>query len=133
MKNVHMLIVVQVGNRVDYRLSYTDAKGKTHSKTFAAIATEYGVDWTRNHFSIVALQYGLSKLNQPCNVRVEINNSYIWENAERLPKWAANSWFSSKGKPVAHAKGWRNLSSVAKQHIVSICYSDKPLHILKSA
>ena len=133
MKNVHMHIELQPGNRVEYRLSYTNAKGKTFTKASAAVATEHTVNWTRQHFAIVALHKGLSKLKEPCNVRVTINSRYIWQNVESLPKWADNYWLSSKGKPIANALSWKNLADDAKQHIVSICYGDEPLHILKSA
>ena len=74
---------------------------------------------TNNKMEMMAAIRGLQALKEPCDVHVITDSQYLQRGMTQfLPKWKANSWRGSSGKPVLNRELWLELEGAAAQHQV---------------
>lgn len=74
---------------------------------------------TNNRMELLAAIEALRALKQPCRVHLITDSQYTRNGiTEWLPKWQANGWKSSSGRPVLNQDLWRQLEQVVQQHEV---------------
>jgi ribonuclease HI len=62
---------------------------------------------------------GLRALKTPCRVELITDSQYVRNGiTEWLPRWQANGWVSSSGKPVLNQDLWHQLEKLVQQHEV---------------
>lgn len=93
----NMSIASRTGN-VMYILAYTGTSGKT-----ADIRdTLHFEDSTMNSAVLSTINTALSRIHEPCKLRLWLDNEYIAGTIEsgRISEWQRNGWKNSRGKEV---------------------------------
>jgi ribonuclease HI len=77
-------------------------------------------DTTNNRMELIAAIEGLRALKRTSEVTVLTDSEYVRRGiTEFLPRWKANDWCNSAGKPVANRDLWEELEELAGYHEVT--------------
>src|ERR1700675_2005688 len=77
-------------------------------------------DTTNNRMELIAAIEGLRALKRASHVTVLTDSEYVRRGiTEFLPRWKANGWRASTGKPVVNRDLWEELEEVAGYHEVT--------------
>ncbi len=75
---------------------------------------------TNNQMELMAVIEGLKALNQPCQVKITTDSSYVKNGMESwLANWKRNNWKGSNKKPVKNKDLWQQLDAEVSKHQVS--------------
>lgn len=89
-----------------------------------AIVTGCHPATTNNRAELMGAIDGLRALKVPCHVSVVTDSQYLKQGmTEWLPRWKANAWRSSSGKPVLNQDLWLELAELAERHEVEWSWS----------
>ena len=74
---------------------------------------------TNNRMELTAVIEGLSALNQPCRILVEIDSEYVKNGVTQwLPGWKRRGWITASKKPVKNQDLWQKLDTALARHDV---------------
>lgn len=74
---------------------------------------------TNNRMELMAAIAALEALTRASPVRVTTDSKYVMQGIEEwLPRWRANGWRTSEGKPVKNQDLWQRLATAAAKHEV---------------
>ena len=77
-------------------------------------------DTTNNRMELIAAIEGLRALKRASQVTVLTDSEYVRRGiTEFLPRWKANGWRASTGKPVVNRDLWEELEELAGNHEVT--------------
>jgi ribonuclease HI len=77
-------------------------------------------DTTNNRMELIAAIEGLRALKRASQVTVLTDSEYVRRGiTEFLPRWKANGWRASTGKPVVNRDLWEELEDLAGYHDVT--------------
>jgi ribonuclease HI len=77
-------------------------------------------DTTNNRMELIAAIEGLRALKRASQVTVLTDSEYVRRGiTEFLPRWKANGWRASTGKPVVNRDLWEELEELAGYHEVT--------------
>ena len=77
-------------------------------------------DTTNNRMELIAAIEGLRALKRASQVTVLTDSEYVRRGiTEFLPRWKANGWRASTGKPVVNRDLWEELEELASYHEVT--------------
>ena len=96
---------------------YTDGKGVTHKREYAA-----GYDrTTNNRMELMAAIVALEALNHPCEVELYTDSKYVADafNEGWIANWQRNGWKTAGKDPVKNQALWERLLSAAAPHTIS--------------
>ena len=61
----------------------------------------------------------MKRLTKESEVHIHTESVYILSMLEKnVDNWEANGYMTSKGKPVANADKWKELHSIAENHLL---------------
>ncbi len=75
---------------------------------------------TNNRMELTAVIEALSRLKEPCRVKVHSDSAYIVNCMQQkwYEKWAKNGWMTSGKKPVENQDLWKKLLALMEKHDV---------------
>ncbi|MBA4549690.1 ribonuclease HI [Thermoactinomyces intermedius] len=75
---------------------------------------------TNNRMELTAVIEALSRLKEPCRVKVHSDSAYIVNCIQQkwYEKWAKNGWMTSGKKPVENQDLWKKLLALMEKHDV---------------
>lgn len=75
---------------------------------------------TNNRMELTAVIEALKKLNQPCQVEIFSDSSYVCSAFINgwIWNWMRNGWKTSNGRPVENQDLWHELLKLVKIHMV---------------
>ena len=86
-------------------------------------------DTTNNRMELIAAIEGLRALKRASQVTVLTDSEYVRRGiTEFLPRWKANGWRASTGKPVVNRDLWEELEELAGYHEVTTVNGPKRHH-----
>jgi ribonuclease HI len=76
-------------------------------------------DTTNNRMELMAAIAALEALTRASVVRITTDSKYVMQGIEQwMPRWRANGWRTSDGKPVKNQDLWQRLAAAAARHTV---------------
>ncbi len=80
----------------------------------------YEAHTTNNRMELMAPIQALSRLKEPCEVRLYSDSTYLVNAFEKgwLENWQRHSWLKSDKKPVENQDLWKELLALAGRHSV---------------
>ena len=90
---------------------------KGHEKELSG----YQEETTNNQMELLAAIMGLKKLNEPCEVNLFTDSSYVFNAFAQnwIYGWMKNGWHTSKKEPVKNIELWKELLSLSKYHKIN--------------
>ncbi len=90
---------------------------KGHEKELSG----YQEETTNNQMELLAAIMGLKKLNEPCEVNLFTDSSYVFNAFAQnwIYGWMKNGWQTSKKEPVKNIELWKELLSLSKYHKIN--------------
>ncbi len=78
-------------------------------------------DTTNNRMELKAVIEALAALNEPCDVTIHTDSSYIHDAFEKgwIDNWQQNGWKTASKKPVENQELWQQIIDTSKAHKVS--------------
>lgn len=74
---------------------------------------------TNNQMELQAVIEGLRTLNQPCQVTLHVDSSYVMNGMRSwIAGWKRNGWRTAAKKPVKNVELWQALDAEASRHTV---------------
>lgn len=74
---------------------------------------------TNNQMELQAVIEGLRTLNQPCQVTLHVDSSYVMNGMRSwIAGWKRNGWKTSAKQPVKNVELWQALDSEVSRHTV---------------
>lgn len=115
MKTVNIYIAINSKNTRESEKKYgyvLELEGNPNTKEkFGEIKATY------NKTTLKVINEALGRLNQPCKVRVFVENAFIANIAEHyLESWAKANFKGKKGKTLENEQEWRELWGFTKAH-----------------
>ncbi len=85
---------------------------------------------TNNRMEVFAAIQALGALNQPCNVTLCSDSTYLVNAFERgwLDNWQRNGWLTSDKRPVENKDLWQILLMTIKRHGHQVTFKKVPGH-----
>lgn len=72
---------------------------------------------TNNRMELIAVIEGLAALNQPCQVVLTSDSTYVLKGVkEWMPNWKKRGWKTAAKKPVKNVDLWQRLDKVIGEH-----------------
>ena len=86
-----------------------------HSKEFF----DGDLNTTNNKMELTAAIKGFEKLNEPCDVIVKTDSTYVINGITQwIHNWKKKGWINSAKKPVANKDLWEKLEKLISSHQV---------------
>ena len=80
---------------------------------------------TNNRMELLAAIRGLQALNEPCEVRLVTDSTYLRDGITSwIAKWKANGWRTSGKQPVKNRDLWELLEAAAARHRVEWVWTE---------
>ncbi|USQ75907.1 ribonuclease HI [Ornithinimicrobium cryptoxanthini] len=74
---------------------------------------------TNNQMELQAVIEGLRTLNQPCQVTLHVDSSYVMNGMRSwIAGWKRNGWKTAAKKPVKNVELWQALDNEVSRHTV---------------
>ncbi len=68
------------------------------------------IEGTYHEANLKAINKGLARLNQSCEVNLHCEDSFVLNMFEyNLPRWAARGYQTAKGETIANAEDWMEM------------------------
>jgi ribonuclease HI len=75
---------------------------------------------TNNRMELTAVIEALRSLNQPCDVALHVDSTYVMHGITRwLAGWKRNGWRTASKQPVKNEDLWRALDAELARHTVA--------------
>jgi len=72
---------------------------------------------TNNRMEMLAVIYGLERLNKPCRVELWTDSQYVANGLNQwLDGWKKKGWRRGKNKPVLNVELWKRLDELRQKH-----------------
>ena len=75
---------------------------------------------TNNRMEMMAVIEGLTILNEPCDISIEIDSQYVKNGVtEWMAGWKRRNWMTAAKKPVKNQDLWQKIDAALAQHNVN--------------
>lgn len=82
------------------------------------------LETTNNRMELTAVIEALSKLKEPCEVKLTTDSKYVCDaiNKGWLNSWKNNNWKKADKKPALNVDLWQKLLPLLETHRVEFCW-----------
>ena len=99
-------------------IQFIDSKGQLHEREFSAGYKKT----TNNRMELTAVIEALSKLKEPCKVKLTTDSKYVCDAVlkEWVYSWQKNGWRKADKKPALNIDLWERLLILIENHSLEI-------------